>query len=224
MSFRTINLFIAAIVLMTSVAVIYILVPDEKWNQTSYFSAFIFTLSLSLLTLLPIGKSRDSKIGLLGPYGVFISLFLVSSFSIFVVSLGFPGKLAEVLVIINTALGIVGALFLAASGKIIQRNLAQSELPSFQSRLVSEINALSRISKNNAIRSSLERLAEDMRFLPRDVIDSDKQYQADVMRNITLIRDSLEKDDIELINSNLDEFSNSIKAYEDSVKMNKSHA
>ena len=209
---------------MTSVAVIYILVPDEKWNQTSYFSAFIFTLSLSLLTLLPIGKSRDSKIGLLGPYGVFISLFLVFSFSIFVVSLGFPGKLAEVLVIINTALGIVGALFLAASGKIIQRNLAQSELPSFQSRLVSEINALSRISKNNAIRSSLERLAEDMRFLPRDVIDSDKQYQADVMRNITLIRDSLEKDDIELINSNLDEFSNSIKAYEDSVKMNKSHA
>lgn len=174
---RSIGLFnLAALVASVMVlAIAAILVPDKSWSTAAIASVGIFALAVGFIFYVPsmLVKSQSGndavQMASLGPLGVVTGLTLLLTAGAFVLAILGMDKLASALDIFAIGSFIISGLMLRASVEVVSNVAAKYSVPSKHIGWQSEVQGLRSITSDSKSKTSLEQLAEKLRYAASDI-------------------------------------------------------
>lgn len=174
---RSMGLFnLAALVAsLMLLAISAVLVPDKLWSTAAITSVVIFALSVGFIFYAPsaLVKSQSSsdaaQMASLGPLGVITGLTLLLTAGAFVLAIRGMDKLAWALDIFAIGSFIISGLLLRAATDVIGNVSAKYSVPSNHIRWQGEVQGLRSIASDSKFKTSLEQLAEKLRYAASDI-------------------------------------------------------
>jgi len=156
-------------------AIAAVLVPDKAWSTAAITSVAIFALAVGIVFYAPsvVVKSQSgsdaAQIASLGPLGVITGLTLLLTAGAFCIALFGMEMLALALDIFSIGSLIISGLMLRAALNVVGNVASQYSVPSKHTRWQGEIQSLRSIASDTESKSSLEQLAEKLRYAASDV-------------------------------------------------------
>ncbi|MBI5626712.1 MAG: hypothetical protein HY935_05875, partial [Nitrosomonadales bacterium] len=174
---RSMGMFnLAALVASAMVLTIAaVLVPDKSWSNVAITSVMFFALSVGFIFYVPSmlvknqSGSDAAQMASLGPLGVITGWTLLLTAGAFVLALFGMDKLAWALDIFAVGTFIISGLMLRAATDVISNVTSQYSGPSKHIRWQGEVQGLSSIASDSKSKTSLEQLAEKLRYAASDV-------------------------------------------------------
>jgi hypothetical protein len=222
MSLGLIAVVVSVLISLASGIVLYLLLPADVWSPASIYAAILACLSLGVV--LPIGRSRDVNLGMLGPLFVFSGLFSVTSILALVISLSGFGTAAAVANVANTAFGLVGYLILLASSKVIAKNVERGDSQGFQTMLARELLKCVDSSNDIRLKQEITALRAELRFIPRALSGEAVVYQTQAENILEQLRSAASSNQTDRAFSSLNELKNVLHSYSEEIKFSKNKA
>lgn len=198
---RSIGLFnLAALIASVMVlAIAAVLVPDKSWSNAAITSVVIFALAVGVIFYVPsiVVKSQSgsdaARIASLGPLGVVTGWTLLLTAAAFCLALFGMEKSACALDIFAIGSFIISGLMLRTATNVIGNVAAQYSVPSKHTGWQGEIQNLRSIASNTESKSSLEQLAEKLRYAASDIPGGSPQ-DGQIVSVIKTINEQLSSD------------------------------
>ena len=174
---RSIGMFnLVALVASTMVlAIAVVLVPDKIWNTAAIASVLVFALAVGFVFYAPsvlVKKQSGSdaaQMASLGPLGVITGWMLLLTAAAFGFALFGFDKLAWTFDIFAIGSFVISGLLLRSALDVVNNVAANYAMPSKHIHWQSEIQGLRNIASDNNTKTSLEQLAEKLRYAASDV-------------------------------------------------------
>lgn len=222
MSLGLITVVISVVISLASGALLYLVLPADLWSPASVYAAVLACLSLGVI--LPIGRSRDVNLGMLGPLFVFSGFFTVTSIFALVISLSGYNTAAMVANVANTAFGLVGYLILLASSKVIAQNIKRGDSQGFQTMLARELGRCADSSSDAGLQREINALRDELKFLPRALSGEEGLYQARAENIVEQLRSAALASQTDGARSLMNELRQVLHSYSEDMKFSKNKA
>jgi hypothetical protein len=222
MSLSLIAVVISVVISAASGLLLYLILPIALWSPAAVYAAVLACLSLGII--LPIGRSRDVNLGMLGPVFIFSGLFTITSILALVISLSGYATAAAVVNVANTAFGVVGYLVLLASSKIIAENITRGDSSGFQTMLARELRKCADSSSDTALKQEINALRDELKFLPRALPGEEKYYQTKAETIVEQLRSAASASQTDGARSLLHELRQVLHSYSEELKLSKNKA
>lgn len=222
MSLGLIAVLISVVISLASGVLLYLVLPAALWSPASVYAAVLACLSLGVI--LPIGRSRDVNLGMLGPLFVFSGLFTVTSIFALVISLSGYSTAAMVANVVNTALGLVGYLILLASSKVIAKNIERGDSQGFQSMLARELRKCAESSIDTGLTREINALSDELKFLPRALLGEEAVYQSRAEKIVERLRAAASSNQIDAARALMNDLRQILHSYSEEMKFSKNKA
>jgi hypothetical protein len=216
-------LLIASATAATSSSLLYLLVPDALWTNSTLFSAAVLVFSSTVMIVFPFKSRVSTNLGIVGPAFVFGFIFLTTSALVLVVGLTSYSSHLDALNVGNVFIAVVGILILSASSKIIGSNQEATKKQSFHSFMSHDLIQLTEIyPASSPVSVRITKLVDELRFAPREPISDSSLEQQAALQKLTQLKEILKCSELESFDETFFELERLIRVANNSSRFNKS--
>lgn len=191
--------------------------PLAFWNFGRIFASVLVASSVWLFSLSLHRRSTDTALGLGGVAAALCFVHLLVSIRILVFSVTDESNLTAAFCVANTAFGLIILITANAAAGIIDRNIQRNDTGGEFAKVAQALRALAGNATDTDIKAELLRLAEELRYYPRWILQ-DGPLVPDPAQHVANLERSLQTSDADATRARLVELRRALEAAKLSIQ------